>query len=253
MKQLLIILAVGVVTLAGILFFVPAEGDDTRTDTQPPPANEQVMEKKDDGQMMPNKDGQMMPNKDGQMMPKKDGQMMDKQRTRSDVFWDEVQTNAELPKDINELTFLDTMGNQVKLTDFHGQKNVVLVITRGFSGQLCPFCRTQSSRLVANYEKFAERDTEILLVYPGGSEYLEAFIDAAKVTEKKEVDKIPFPILLDSDLNAVDYLQIRAQLAFPSTYILDKAGNVRLAYVGDKINDRPSVKAMLDVLDTFVE
>ncbi|MEM8943590.1 MAG: peroxiredoxin family protein [Planctomycetota bacterium] len=181
--------------------------------------------------------------------PYAEAEMMAKKEGRSDVFWDEVETNTNLPNDINDLTFVDTQGNQVQLTDFHGKKNVVLVITRGFSGQLCPFCRTQSSRLVANYDEFQKRDAEVLLVYPGGSEHLEEFIDAAKVSEKKEVDQIPFPILLDSDLKAVNYLQIAAELAFPSTYILDKAGNVRFAYVGEQINDRPSVKAMLAELD----
>ncbi len=170
-------------------------------------------------------------------------------RTATSPFWDEVETNTKLPMDINELTFVDTQGNKVALTDFHGKKNVVLVITRGFYGQLCPFCRTQSSRLVANYEEFAKRNAEILLVYPGGAEHLQEFIDAAKVSEKKEVDQIPFPILLDSDLQAVNFLQIAAELAFPSTYILDKQGNVHFAYVGEEINDRPSVKAMLAELD----
>lgn len=172
-----------------------------------------------------------------------------KQQGRTSVFWDDAETNTQLPMDINELTFVDTSGKQVKLEDYRGKKNVVLVITRGFSGRLCPFCRTQSSRLVANYEEFAKRDAEILLVYPGGSEHLEEFIDAAKVSEKKEVDQIPFPILLDSDLKAVNFLQIAADLAFPSTYILDKEGDVRFAYVGEEINDRPSVKAMLAQLD----
>lgn len=172
-----------------------------------------------------------------------------KQQGRTSVFWDDAETNTQLPMDINELTFVDTSGKQVKLEDYRGKKNVVLVITRGFSGRLCPFCRTQSSRLVANYEDFAKRDAEILLVYPGGSEHLEEFIDAAKVSEKKEVDQIPFPILLDSDLKAVNFLQIAADLAFPSTYILDKEGDVRFAYVGEEINDRPSVKAMLAQLD----
>lgn len=176
-------------------------------------------------------------------------EMKAKQSGRKDVFLDDVETNAQLPTDINELTFINTQGEQVKLTDYHGKKNVVLVITRGFSGQLCPFCRTQSSRLVANYEEFSQRDAEILLVYPGGSEHLGEFIDAAKVSEKKEVDQIPFPILLDSDLTAVNFLQIAAELAYPSTYILDKEGNVRFAYVGEEINDRPSVKAMLAQID----
>lgn len=164
-------------------------------------------------------------------------------------FWDNAETNAKLPMDINELTFVDTTGEQVQMTDYLGKKNVVLVITRGFSGRLCPFCRTQSSRLVANYEEFAKRDAEILLVYPGDQDHLEEFVEAAKTSEKKEVDEIPFPILLDADLKAVNFLQIAADLAFPSTYILDKEGKVHFAYVGEAPNDRPSVKALLGQLD----
>ena len=171
------------------------------------------------------------------------------QSSSSSPFWDDVETNTELPSDIDELTFVDTLNNQVKLTDYFGKQNVVLVFTRGFSGMLCPFCRTQSSRLVANYDEFKKRNAEVLLVYPGDSEHLEEFITAAKVSEKREVDKIGFPILLDPDLRAVNYLQIAADLAFPSTYILDKEGKVRFAYVGEAPNDRPSVKALLGQLD----
>ena len=172
----------------------------------------------------------------------------------SSPFWDDVETNVEeLPTDIEELTFVDTNGNRVQLSDYRGKQHVVLVITRGFSGSLCPFCQTQSSRLVANYEQFANRDAQVLLVYPGGREHLQDFIDAAQKSEKEEVDDVPFPILLDEDLTAVNFLQIAADLALPSTYILDKQGSVRFAYVGEAPNDRPSVKALLAQLDLLAE
>ena len=51
------------------------------------------------------------------------------------------------------------------------------------------------------------------------------------------------------DLTAVDALGIRADLSKPATYILDKQGEVRFAYVGRDLADRPSVKALLDQLD----
>jgi peroxiredoxin len=54
---------------------------------------------------------------------------------------------------------------------------------------------------------------------------------------------------LDEDYQAVERLGIRADQAKPSTYILDKQGKVRFAYVGKDTTDRPSVKAMLDQLD----
>ncbi|MEM9585810.1 MAG: redoxin domain-containing protein [Planctomycetota bacterium] len=166
------------------------------------------------------------------------------------VFKDDVESNVEAPTGLDGLVFLDTDGKRVSLESFLGKKNVVLVFTEGFGGgMLCPFCKTQTSRLVANYDKFANLDTEILVVYPGSRDHLDEFIEAATKTEKAEVDRVPFPLVLDEELSAVGYFNIKSNLAHPSTFIIDKRGNVQLAYVGaDMTADRPSIAAILRVL-----
>ena len=170
--------------------------------------------------------------------------------TGSIEFKDEVQTNIKVPERLAGLEFIDTEGNRVSLQSYLGKKNVVLVFTKGFFGMLCPFCTTQTSRLVANYEKFRSLDAEVLVVFPGSREHLDEFIEAAKTTEKRQVDRVPFPIVLDEQMGAVDFFGIRSELARPSTYIIDKRGNVRLAYVSsDTMADRPSVRAMLSTLE----
>jgi peroxiredoxin len=162
-------------------------------------------------------------------------------------FADQVESNLEVDDTIGSLQFTDTGGNPVRLDQYAGEKNVLLVFTRGFSGQLCPFCTTQTSRLIANYDKFSERDTEVLLVYPGQKDQLSEFLAASM--EGSDVEKFPFPVLLDEDLAAVNQLNIAAQLAHPSTFIIDKQGSVKLSYVGQSPIDRPSVKALLTQLD----
>jgi peroxiredoxin len=167
------------------------------------------------------------------------------------VFQDDVETNVEVPDGLDDLAFSDTSGQRVALEDYLGKKNVVLVFTKGFSGMLCPFCKTQTSRLVANYDKFEQADAEVLVVYPGTRDHLEEFIDAARTSGKKQVDAVPFPILLDEDFAATNFFKIRSSLAIPSTFIIDKSGNVRLAHVSaDMTADRPSVQAMLGVLES---
>ncbi len=168
------------------------------------------------------------------------------------VFKDEVESNVEVPVGLDGLAFFDIEGQRVALTNYLGKKNVVLVFTEGFAGgMLCPFCKTQTSRLVANYDKFASMDAEVLVVYPGSRDHLDEFVAAAKKTEKAEVDSVPFPLVLDEDLRAVKYFNIASNLAHPSTFIIDKQGNVRLAYVGaDMSADRPSVNAMLRVVQS---
>ncbi len=169
-------------------------------------------------------------------------------------FKDTVESNIEKPKSISELVFSTKDGNQIKLADFIGQKNIILVFTEGFNGMLCPFCKTQTSRLVVNYEKFEQRDCEVIVVYPGAEDHLDEFIEAALKTEKEQVDQVPFPIVLDKDFAATDYFDIHSKHAHPSTYLIDKQGNVKFAYVGaDMTADRPSIKAMLAKLDQLQE
>ena len=69
-------------------------------------------------------------------------------------FKDNIDSNAEAPKNIGELAFTNPDGSETKLSDYAGKKNVILVFTEGFNGMLCPFCKTQTSRLVSNYDKF---------------------------------------------------------------------------------------------------
>lgn len=166
------------------------------------------------------------------------------------VFKEHVDSNAEIPKGLDGLVFMDTDGNRVTLESFLGEKNIVLVFTEGFAGgMLCPFCKTQTSRLVANHEQFKQLDTQVLVVYPGTRDHLDEFV-AAATSSNAEVDQVPFPIVLDQDFTATNFFNIRSKLAHPSTYIIDKSGNVRLAYVGaDMTADRPSISAMLRVLE----
>jgi len=142
-------------------------------------------------------------------------------------FKDNVESNAKIPTDLSELSFVKKDGSIVKLSEFKNKQNVVLVFTEGFNGMICPFCKTQTSRLVANYKKFQERDCEVIVVYPGPSERLEDFIEAALKTEKTQVDKVPFPIVLDKEFTATDYFEIHSMHAHPSTYLIDKQGGIQ--------------------------
>jgi peroxiredoxin len=168
-------------------------------------------------------------------------------------FSDEVESNHKDDGTLGEVEFVDTEGNTVRLDQYRNKKNVLLVFTRGFSGQLCPFCTTQTSRLIANYDQFSQRDAEVLLVYPGAKEQLPMFRQASLEASASGQEGFPFPVLLDEDLAAVHRLGIEAQLAAPSTFLIDKEGQVRLSYVGSNPADRPSIKALLSQLDALAE
>ncbi len=168
-------------------------------------------------------------------------------------FVDDLTTNTTVEDDISGLVFTDKQGQQIALRDYLGKKPLVLVITRGYSGSICPYCATQTSRLIANYEKFRERNAEVIVVYPlekpADQPNLDLFVAKAVSSLPAGEQQVPFPLLLDIELKAVDKLGIRRSLSKPATYIFDKEGKVQFAYVGNSLSDRPSVKAMLDQLD----
>ncbi|WP_439626412.1 peroxiredoxin family protein [Gemmata sp.] len=153
------------------------------------------------------------------------------------------------------LTFIDLDGKTVDLAAYRGRANVVLVMTKGMpqspGGVFCPGCLAQMNALVANAAEFKKRGAEVLVVFPGPSEKAGEFLTTAKAREGDKAS--PIPLLLDMDMAAVTVLGITGDRAKPSTYVLDRKGNVVYAYVGEHTTDRPSIKALLGQLDKLDE
>ncbi len=174
-------------------------------------------------------------------------------------FKDDLQTNSTPKPALQELSFVNLKGEPVALKKFLGEKSLVLVVTRGHTtGQpLCPMCSTQTSRLISNYGEISKRNAEVVVVFPvqWGSQQpqYDAFRAAARTSIRTDADAAPFPMLLDLELAAVKNLEIERDLSKPATYILDRKGQVRFAYVGDTLVDRPSIKAILKQLDELQE
>ncbi len=170
-------------------------------------------------------------------------------------FLDTVQSNAELDPGIASLSFLTPDGREMSLSEYVGSQQVVLVITRGNTNPVCPYCTTQTARLISSYDQFQQRGTEIVIVYPVQSQDDQARLEEfLKVTRSKLADPnrpVPFPVVLDIELKAVDSLGIRKDLSKPATYVIDEEGKVRFAYVGNHWADRPTAQAVLDQLDAL--
>lgn len=161
-------------------------------------------------------------------------------------FKDDAPANAAVAADKVPLRFTDRDGKPFDLGQYRGAKNVVLVVLRG---QVCQYCDHQTAGLVANADEFPKRDAVVVVVYPGppgGPDGTDRLVARAEADGGR---KWSFPLLLDPDCTVCDALDIRGRLAKPSTYILDKRGEVVYAYVGANDADRPSVKAVLAHLD----
>jgi peroxiredoxin len=167
-------------------------------------------------------------------------------------FKDDAPANATVSDGGLPLSFVDSEGQPIDLTQYRGHKKVVLVVLRGMpqspGGVFCPSCLAQTGSLLANQQAFRGRGAEVLVVFPGPTDRLGEFLQKARSQTPGEPGRA-FRVLLDRECAACDRLGIRDDLAKPSTYILDTKGNLVYAYVGVTSTDRPSVKAILAQLD----
>ncbi|MFM8272301.1 MAG: peroxiredoxin family protein [Gemmata sp.] len=165
-------------------------------------------------------------------------------------FKDDAPANAGVGSGAFPTRFVDADGHPVDLVRYRGQKKLVLVVLRGLArsegGRVCPSCFAQALGMTANAAAFEERGAVVLFVFPG--EGAGGFLQEFRAGARDERITPP-QLLLDRHCEACDRLGIRDDLAKPSTYILDRQGNVVYAYVGETSTDRPSVKAVLAQLD----
>ncbi len=143
--------------------------------------------------------------------------------------------------------FVNSNGEIIHLRESLPNKKILLVILRGFAGSVCLVCSSQTIALSKNIDKFREKNTEVVLVYPGKMEAIPHFI--ASVQSMEEDTELPFPILLDVSLGLVNSFKISGSLAKPTSILIDENDIIRYAYVGKHPGDRPTIENLLQIID----
>ncbi len=126
---------------------------------------------------------------------------------------------------------------------------VVLLVLRGYPGYQCPVCSRQVGDYLAQAEKFAKLNAQVVLIYPGPSEELQAraeeFLDDRLMPEN-------FHFLIDPDYKFTNQYALRwdepHETAYPSTFVLDKEGLVKLAVVSHTHGGRTKASESLEAL-----
>ncbi|MEZ6064570.1 MAG: redoxin domain-containing protein [Planctomycetaceae bacterium] len=170
-------------------------------------------------------------------------------------FLNDAPSQAAPEVGLFDITLTDLQGAQAKVSDFAKGRSIVLVVTRGNTDPVCPYCSTQTAHYIRDYAKFADKNAEVVLVYPvaekGDESRWSRFLEDVRGRLTDPTETVPFPVVFDVQLAAVDKLGIRKDLSKPATYIVDPEGTVRYAYVGATWVDRPSTAAVLAELDAL--
>jgi peroxiredoxin Q/BCP len=139
------------------------------------------------------------------------------------------------------------LGKSVSLASEVGKGQLVLVLLRGYPGYQCPYCQKQVHDFVEHANSFATEGVRVLLVYPGPPTELDT---RAKEFLAKQAE-LPANITLVTDPNytMTNLYGLRWQgeheTAYPSTFILDKAGVIRFEKISHAHGGRTTAEEVL--------
>ncbi|MCR9248626.1 MAG: redoxin family protein [bacterium] len=150
-------------------------------------------------------------------------------------------------KELPQQVFAGIDGQQLDLRTLRDKKRVLMVILRGFVGEVCVYCVAQTEALAQCQKQLDDLDIEVVVVYPGPRENQESFTKAYEMTFGKGAP--PYRIYYDEDLAFVDKLGISGDLAFPTTLVIDRQGKVEYAFVGAHRADRPAAKKLIKLIE----
>ena len=138
-------------------------------------------------------------------------------------------------------------GGEVDLAQYRGKRQIMIVVLRGFLGEVCCYCIAQTKALAKARDKLAKANVEVLVIYPGPKENEQSFRQLYSLEFGEGPP--PYRVFYDPGLELVTQLGIAGDLAFPSTFIVDKQGIVRYAYVGEHRADRPATKKLIEIIE----
>ncbi len=128
----------------------------------------------------------------------------------------------------------DTDENTHQLSDLSGK-----VIVVNFWAVWCPPCREEMPSLERLRRKLADKPVAVLAINQGeDAEQILSYLWG--------LDPVPeFPILLDSDMKVSANWGVTG---LPTTYIIDKKGNIVYRMIGGREFDHPEIVKVIDKL-----
>jgi peroxiredoxin len=125
-------------------------------------------------------------------------------------------------------------GTRVRLNSFTGK-----AVFLNFWATWCPPCREEMPSMEALYQRFLDRDIEFLAV--------DIQEDRNTVSAFMRKFELTFPALLDGTGRISNQYGIRS---IPTTFIIDRDGNIIASVIGGRDWNTPEVVAALELLLT---
>jgi len=147
-----------------------------------------------------------------------------------------------------DFTLNTPVGTPVQLSKELGKSTtLVLIALRCYPGYQCPYCQKQIHDLIEHGVDFAAKKTNVLLVYPGSPPDL----DERAQESLAEQANLPAntSLVIDPDYRVTKLYGLcwdaPHETAYPSTFILDKTGEVLFEKISHSHGDRTTAEGVL--------
>jgi len=118
-----------------------------------------------------------------------------------------------------------TEGKAIRLSNFKGKKNLVLVF---YQGSFCSVCGAQLSNIQNHLSAFRAQDTEIIAISADDREHALQSVGEHGLT---------FNVVPDADKQIISRFGVanisKKGIAWPSLFVVDKKGTVKLSYASE--------------------
>lgn len=149
----------------------------------------------------------------------------------------------EVGKKAPDVVLPSEAGNQTwTLSSERGKNVVVLTFYRGWVGYQCPICMKQAKGIGSVAGEFKKAGAQVVSIYPGTAQQADEFAQKAGIKETSRN-----PLLVDAHKQAAyafNVLTADRKEARPATFVIDKDGIVRWAYIGKDAKDRPDIETV---------
>ena len=149
----------------------------------------------------------------------------------------DIAPNFSLPK---------VGGGAVELSDYRGEKPVVLAFSRIFTEKLfCPYCYPHIKYLKEGYEKIQQLGAELLMITSTDKGQSQEIVD--------NLD-LPYPLLYDPDCKIFRLYEIGQALGapLPAQFVLDKDGYITFRHLFSFVDGHASTETLLAELEKIL-
>lgn len=142
----------------------------------------------------------------------------------------------------------DSDGNEVKLSDYNGSRNVLLMFVRN---AWCPSCHIMLRTYQRNNQKFKEKDVLLFAIGPNSSEInkqmaIDLGIDFRILTDEGQKTAMAYRVHLPSEIVGVE-----EGMPLPASFLICKKGIIRYTSRPDKIGEFFAPETIFPILESL--